>query len=150
MRLIVAAIGRARDAGFKALWASYAVRLQPPVELAEIEIRARGPELVARENAALRAAVERCGRVVALDPRGRALDSPGFARQLAAWADGGAAAAGFVIGGADGLESRTLERADLVLSLGAMIWPHQLARIMLIEQLYRAQTIRAGHPYHRG
>src|SRR5260221_7478119 len=150
MRLIVAAVGRAREAGFKALWASYAERLQWPIELIEIDIRARGAELVARENTALLAAVERCARVVALDPRGRALDSPGFARQLTQWADSGAATAGFVIGGADGLEPRTLERADLVLSLGAMIWPHQLARIMLIEQLYRAQTIRSGHPYHRG
>ncbi len=150
MRLIVAAIGKARDPGFKALWAGYAERLQPPVELVEIDIRARGPELVARENTALLAAVERCARVVALDPRGRQLDSPGFARQLTAWADSGAAAAGFVIGGADGLEPRTLDRADLVLSFGAMIWPHQLARVMLIEQLYRAQAIRAGHPYHRG
>jgi len=84
-----------------------------------------------------------------LDGRGKMLDSAGLARQLGSWRDQGTAGITFVIGGADGLGDDVLARADLVLSLGAMTWPHQLVRVMLAEQLYRAQTILSGHPYHR-
>jgi 23S rRNA (pseudouridine1915-N3)-methyltransferase len=72
-----------------------------------------------------------------------------LADRLAAWADRGAGAVAFAIGGAEGLGAAVLDRADAVLSLGAMTWPHLLVRTMLLEQLYRAQQIQAGHPYHR-
>ena len=88
-------------------------------------------------------------RLVALDERGAVWSSRDFADRLAAWRDGGTAALAFAIGGADGLARAVTERADAVLSLGAMTWPHLLARGMLLEQLYRAQQILAGHPYHR-
>ena len=86
---------------------------------------------------------------MALDGRGDAWTSRQFADRLAAWRAGGVAALAFAIGGADGLGQAVIERADAVLSLGAMTWPHFLARGMLLEQLYRAQQILAGHPYHR-
>src|SRR5258708_6718042 len=89
------------------------------------------------------------GRVVALEARGNPLDSAGLARQLGRWRDQGARDVAFLIGGADGLDPTVTEAADLVLSLGAMTWPHALARVMLAEQLYRAETILSGHPYHR-
>ena len=72
-----------------------------------------------------------------------------MAERLAGWRDRGAASLAFAIGGADGLASAVIERADAVLSLGAMTWPHLMVRSLLLEQLYRAQQILAGHPYHR-
>jgi 23S rRNA (pseudouridine1915-N3)-methyltransferase len=90
------------------------------------------------------------GIVVALDERGRTLGSPDFAEHLRRWRDDGRPGASFVIGGADGLDPAFVQQADLVLSFSPLTWPHQLVRIMLAEQLYRATTILSGHPYHRG
>jgi len=87
--------------------------------------------------------------VVALDRRGKALDSAGFAQRLGRWRDDGVAELGFLIGGADGHGEPLLKKASLILSFGAMTWPHLLARAMLAEQIYRAQQMLAGHPYHR-
>jgi 23S rRNA (pseudouridine1915-N3)-methyltransferase len=88
-------------------------------------------------------------RTVLLDERGRSLSSEEFAAILAGWRDEGVREARFVIGAADGHSDAERQSADLLLALGAMTWPHLLARAMLIEQLYRATTIVAGHPYHR-
>jgi 23S rRNA (pseudouridine1915-N3)-methyltransferase len=88
-------------------------------------------------------------RLVALDERGAAWSSRELAERLDGWRDGGTAALAFAIGGTDGLGAAILDRADTVMSLGAMTWPHLLVRSLLLEQLYRAQQIRAGHPYHR-
>jgi len=87
---------------------------------------------------------------VVLDQRGESLDSARFTSTLQRWRDNGRPAAVFVIGGADGLAPSLTEKVDLRLAFGAATWPHQLVRIMLLEQLYRAVTILAGHPYHRG
>ena len=84
-----------------------------------------------------------------LDERGKLLSSPEFAQALAAWRDAGRQDAAFVIGGADGVDPALRGRADLVISLGRMVWPHLLVRVMLAEQLYRAAQILAGTPYHR-
>ena len=73
-----------------------------------------------------------------------------MAERLGAWRDRGNGTIAFAIGGAEGLGAAVIERADAVLSLGALTWPHFLVRGMLLEQLYRAQQILAGHPYHRG
>jgi 23S rRNA (pseudouridine1915-N3)-methyltransferase len=107
------------------------------------------PELRAREAELILAALPKGARLVALDGRGEEWSSRDFARHLAAWRDGGAAELAFAIGGAEGLDSPVLDRADAVLSLGSMTWPHFLVRGMLLEQLYRAQQILKGHPYHR-
>lgn len=151
MRLTVVAVGRAQDTHVEALWERYAGRLKPrPVlRIVEDKRRAAAGELKQREARLLLDALPADARVVVLDGRGKALDSVGLARQLGRWRDQGAAGIAFVIGGADGLDDVVLARADLVLSLGPMTWPHQLVRVMLAEQLYRAQTILSGHPYHR-
>lgn len=86
---------------------------------------------------------------VALDERGRLLTSPDFAGKIAEWRDAGRADLAFVIGGADGIAPGLRDTADFSLSLGKMVWPHMLARVMLAEQIYRATTILAGGPYHR-
>jgi 23S rRNA (pseudouridine1915-N3)-methyltransferase len=87
--------------------------------------------------------------VVALDERGETLDSASFTGALKSWRDAGRPAVVLVIGGPDGLGTEVTERADLTLAFGGATWPHQLVRIMLLEQIYRAVTILAGHPYHR-
>lgn len=87
--------------------------------------------------------------LVALDERGVSLSSPDFARLLADTRDRGVRDFAFVIGGADGLDPDLRARADTVLSLSPMVWPHMLARVMLAEQIYRAATILSGSPYHR-
>ena len=123
----------------------------PPVAIVELEEKRRlsAPELKNREAELLLAAVPAGARLVALDERGAVWSSRDFAERLRAWRDGGAGALAFAIGGAEGLGAAVIERADVVMSLGAMTWPHLLARSLLREQLYRAQQILAGHPYHR-
>ena len=86
--------------------------------------------------------------VVALDERGKLLTSPAFAAQLGKWRDGGRQRIAFVIGGAYGMDERVRQRADLVLALSPMTFPHQLVRVLFAEQLYRALAILKGSPYH--
>ena len=88
-------------------------------------------------------------RTVLLDERGQQFDSQGFANVLGTWRDEGIREARFVLGAADGHSSQERTDADLLLAFGKATWPHLLARAMLMEQLYRATTILAGHPYHR-
>lgn len=103
----------------------------------------------AEEAAAILAVLPAGSVLVALDERGKPLDSRSFADRLAAWRDAGTKDLAVAIGGADGLGPAMLDKADLRLAFGAMTWPHQLVRILLAEQLYRAVTILSGHPYHR-
>lgn len=152
MRLLIAAIGRQKRGPLKDLEQHYAERLLWPLTLREVEEKRPLPaaELKEREAALLLAAVPAGATIVALDERGAALSSPDFATRIAQWRDRGVADLAFLIGGADGHGDAVRKRADLLLSLGAMTWPHLLVRGMLLEQLYRAQQILAGHPYHRG
>ena len=106
-------------------------------------------QLKGREAELLLAARPSNACLVALDERGQPWSSRDLAGRLADWRDHGAATVAFAIGGTDGLGQAVLDEADVVLSLGAMTWPHLLVRTMLLEQLYRAQQILAGHPYHR-
>lgn len=152
MRLTIAATGRAGRGPERDLYDHYAGRIRWPLALREIEQKRRLPasELMRREGELLLAAVPTDAVTVALDRRGRQMDSAAFARQLGRWRDQSVADVAFLIGGADGHAEALLEEASLVLSFGAMTWPHQLARAMLAEQIYRGQQILAGHPYHRG
>ena len=147
--LHVIAIGRLRDSPEAALVARYAARLRPAPVLTELpEARGSAPEVKRREGAALLAALPAGAFAVALDPAGHAPDSLALAGLLERWLGAGKPVA-FLIGGAEGLDAAVLARADARLSLGPMTWPHFLARAMLLEQLYRARAISAGHPYHR-
>ena len=129
----------------------YVERIVPPVAIVELEEKRRlsAPELKNREAELILASLPAGARLVALDERGAAWSSRDFAERLRGWRDGGASALAFAIGGAEGLGAAVIERADAVMSLGLMTWPHLLARSLLLEQLYRAQQILAGHPYHR-
>jgi 23S rRNA (pseudouridine1915-N3)-methyltransferase len=151
VRVQVSAIGRAKAGPARDLWALYAKRLIPPISLVELEERRPLPaaQLKEREGALLLASCPRGATIIALDERGKTLTSPGFAMRLTQWRDRGVEDLVFLIGGADGHDETVRQRADLLLSLGPMTWPHLLVRGLLAEQLYRAQQIAAGHPYHR-
>jgi len=152
VRILIAAAGRARPGPEAALFDHFARRLTTPITVREVEEKRQLPVAERRrsEGRKLLACVPDGAAVVALDERGKALDSPGLATQLVGWREGGTRDVAFLIGGADGHDAAVKKCADLVLSLGAMTWPHLLVRAMLCEQLYRAQTIITGHPYHRG
>ena len=123
----------------------------PSVAIVELEVRQRLPAAVqkAREAALILAAMPVRARLIALDEHGAMWSSSELAERLAAWRDQGVAELAFAIGGAVGLDEKVLDRADARLSLGPMTWPHLLVRSLLLEQLYRAQQILAGHPSHR-
>ena len=123
----------------------------PSISMVELEERRQLPAAVlkSREGELLLGALPPRIPLVALDRLGTALSSRAFADRIVDWRDRGTSEIAFAIGGADGLDAAVLDRAEWVLSLGPMTWPHLLARGMLLEQLYRAQQIIAGHPYHR-
>jgi len=140
-----------RPGPFRELQALYATRIVPSPAIVELEARQRLPPalLRAREAELILDALPPEALLIALDEHGMAWSSRELAHRLAAWRDRATAELVFAIGGAEGLGAPVLERAAATLSLGPMTWPHLLVRGMLLEQLYRAQQILAGHPYHR-
>lgn len=147
MRLI--AVGRLRAGPEAELFARYNARLRPPLAVTEVAEAPGSPaEAKRREGAALLAALPAAAFAVALDLGGTAPSSEGLARLLERWR-GVSRPLCFLIGGAEGLDAAVLARADAALSLGPLTWPHMLVRALLAEQLYRAQAILSGHPYHR-
>ena len=150
MRLTIIAVGRHKAGPLKALQEFYAERIRWPLAIREVEERRKLPSaaLKAREAELILGALPKDAVLIALDARGKNLSSADLADRLARWRDADASVA-FVIGGADGLADSIADKAKLVLSLGAMTWLHLLVRGMLLEQLYRAQQILSGHPYHR-
>ena len=158
MRIVVGAIGRLKRGPEQELAERYrerAVKSGRGIGLRSLEIieiaesRARVAERrMLEESIALANILPKDAVTVLLEPRGEALDSNAFTARLRGWNDGGRDVA-FVIGGPDGLAPTLSEQADLHLAFGTLTWPHQLVRIMLLEQIYRATTILSGHPYHR-
>ncbi len=148
MRLI--AVGKlGHDAPETVLFARYAARIKPAMSLVELAPGfGSAAEIKRREAESLLAALTPQEFVVALDGGGLTPDSAELAKLLTKWTDSGKKLA-FVIGGAEGLEASVIARAGAKLSLGRLTWPHMLVRPMLAEQIYRAQMINAGHPYHR-
>jgi 23S rRNA (pseudouridine1915-N3)-methyltransferase len=159
MRLVVIAIGRLKQGPERELAERYRERFDDlgrklgfrGLEIHEIsESRARDAAArMTEEAAAISAQIPEKSVVVALDERGDGLDSAAFARHLGRWRDESVANTIFVIGGADGLLPDLRRKAKLRVAFGAATWPHQMVRVMLLEQIYRAATILAGHPYHR-
>ena len=112
------------------------------------EGRGSAAEIRRREAVGLLAALPAAAFAVVLDLGGEAVDTETFAARLERWLEAGRPVC-FVIAGAEGLDRSVLERADSVLSLGQLTWPHMLVRVMLAEQIFRARSIASGHPYHR-
>jgi 23S rRNA (pseudouridine1915-N3)-methyltransferase len=159
MRLVVAAIGRLKDAPERELAERYRKRAEQvgrrlglrTTEVVEIrESRAaNASKRMIEESLALANVIPEQAATVLLDEHGDSIDSAALAALLRRWRDDGRPAAVFVIGGDDGLAPGLRDKASLRLAFGAATWPHQLVRVMLLEQLYRAMTILSGHPYHR-
>jgi 23S rRNA (pseudouridine1915-N3)-methyltransferase len=159
MRIMVIAIGRLKQGPERELADRYAVRFDDAgrklgfrgLEVREIpESRARdAASRIAEEAAAIAALIPEKSALVTLDEHGESIDSSSFARHLGRWRDESVANTIFVIGGADGLSPELQRNAKLRLAFGRATWPHQLVRVLLLEQIYRAATILAGHPYHR-
>jgi len=159
MRIVVAAIGRLKRGPETELSERYRKRTAQTgrnlglrdVEIIEIR-ESRTDDASKRmleESIALANIIPEGAVVVLLDAHGENIDSASLAAQLAKWRSNDRPAAVFMIGGADGLAPSLRAKAELRLSFGAATWPHQLVRVMLLEQLYRATTILTGHPYHR-
>ena len=156
MRIHILAIGRLRSGPESALIDDYLARFDRtgralglgPARVVEIEDRKGGG--AEAEGALILQALPKGAALVALDERGRVMSSPDFAATLSRLAETGTRDLAFAIGGADGHPEAVRGRADTLLSFGRMVWPHMLARVMLAEQLYRAASILAGSPYHRG
>ena len=159
MKIILAAAGRLKAGAERDLASRYLERAQAAarsagltgVDWREIEDSKarRAEDRKEEEGAALLALAAKGARIIALDERGKSIASEAFAADIAAARDDGAPAYVLVIGGADGLAPEVRARAAMTVSFGAMTWPHQLVRIMALEQVYRAITILTGHPYHR-
>ena len=159
MRLVVISIGRLKQGPERELADRYRERFGDigrklgfrGLEVHEIpESRARDAATrISEEAAAISAAIPEKSVLVALDEHGGNIDSAGFARHLGRWRDETVANTIFAIGGADGLSPDLRRKAKLCVAFGAATWPHQMVRVMLLEQIYRAATILAGHPYHR-
>ncbi|MBB3770868.1 23S rRNA (pseudouridine1915-N3)-methyltransferase [Angulomicrobium tetraedrale] len=159
MRLMIVAVGRLKAGPERELCARYvdrtgksgrALGLSGPDMHETPESAARRPEdRMSEEGAALIAALPEAATVIALDPRGREATSEEIAADIAALRDRGVRALAFLIGGADGLSDAARARADRLIAFGRATFPHQLVRVMMAEQLYRATTILSGHPYHK-
>ncbi len=160
MRIIIAAVGKLKSGPETELADRYAKRATQTgralglkaIEVIEIrESRADEPaKRMLEEAIAIANVIPPGAAVVLLDIKGENRDSDQLAAQLSAWRANDSPAVVFIIGGADGFAPSLRDKANLRLSFGAATWPHQLVRVMLLEQIYRATTILTGHPYHRG
>ncbi|HEX5628540.1 MAG TPA: 23S rRNA (pseudouridine(1915)-N(3))-methyltransferase RlmH [Usitatibacteraceae bacterium] len=155
MRVSIVSVGHKMPAWIKSGFGEYVKRLPPEirVELLELkpEERTSGKTVEkakALEGERILAAIPEGATVYALDEKGRPVTTQGLAVMLAGWMRDGTHPA-FVIGGADGLSDAVASRADKLVSLSALTLPHGLVRVLLAEQLYRASSILANHPYHR-
>lgn len=159
MRVLVLAVGRMKKGPETDLCERYLRRAADAgraiglrgIEVIEIrESRAAEPKRrIIEESIALTNVIPEGAFTVLLDGRGDAVTSLTFAERLGHWRDGGRPVVVFIIGGPDGLAESLRAKAQTMLAFGAATWPHQLVRIMLLEQIYRAITILSGHPYHR-
>ncbi|MEK9621817.1 MAG: 23S rRNA (pseudouridine(1915)-N(3))-methyltransferase RlmH [Alphaproteobacteria bacterium] len=150
MKLVILAVGKGRTASEHELALGFMKRLPAGGDIIEIESKLpAGPKRQQDESQLLMRHVPDNAILVALDPKGKDTSSEALANKLAAWRDAGHASVFFAIGGADGHDAALRQRANDVISFGSATWPHMLFRAMLAEQLYRATSILAGHPYHR-
>jgi 23S rRNA (pseudouridine1915-N3)-methyltransferase len=153
MRFLIAAVGRAKAGPERTLFEYYQARVQAPfsLHLKEVEEKRaiQGAQLKQREATLLQGCVTDGAIVIALDEKEKSLSSKEFAEKIGDWRDRGIRDLVFMIGGADGLGEVIRKQARQTMSFGAQTWPHMLVRGLLAEQLYRAQCILGGHPYHR-
>ncbi|MBT3556895.1 MAG: 23S rRNA (pseudouridine(1915)-N(3))-methyltransferase RlmH [Rhodospirillales bacterium] len=151
MQFVLCAVGRIKAGPEKALFEHYTKRLSTPLNVVEVVEKRKLPshELRVSEAELLSNKIPDGAAVIVFDEKGKEIDSRGLAQLFGDWRDEGRSTTALVIGGADGVDEQLIKRADRVVSLGRMTWPHMLVRGLVAEQLYRAQCIASGHPYHR-
>jgi 23S rRNA (pseudouridine1915-N3)-methyltransferase len=159
MRVVVAAVGRLKQGPERELAERYRKRAAEAgrsaglsaVDVIEIKESRAGDadRRMVEESIAIANVIPERAVTVILDARGESISSAAFAGRLQEWRQQNKPAVAFIIGAADGLAPGLREKASLAIAFGTATWPHQLARVMLLEQLYRAVTILSGHPYHR-
>ncbi|GBR00775.1 23S rRNA (pseudouridine(1915)-N(3))-methyltransferase RlmH [Gluconobacter cerinus] len=147
MKLV--AIGRLKSGPERELFDRYAARIRPVLTVTEIApSKGSVMEQKRKDAAGLLGACPENAFVIALDEGGKTFSSLQFAATFARWQETGRPLY-FLIGGAEGLDGSVIQRADAVIALGAMTWPHMLVRVMIAEQVFRAQAINSNHPYHK-
>ncbi|NCT41624.1 MAG: 23S rRNA (pseudouridine(1915)-N(3))-methyltransferase RlmH [Alphaproteobacteria bacterium] len=150
MKIDIIAIGQLRKGPMFDALAEYQKRITWPLTLIIHESKQRDERVKQREeHEKLLGSLSNSAFIIAMDEKGKSLPSSQFANKIKDLQNQGQSHVQFVIGGADGLSDDIRSRANLLLSFGAQTWPHMLARVMLLEQIYRCQQILAGHPYHR-
>ena len=150
MKIDIIAIGQLKKGPLLDVLEEYQKRIGWSVNFIIHESKQRDERVKQREeHEKILGALESSAYIVAMDERGRSLPSSQFAEKIRELQNQGQSHIQFIIGGADGLSDEIRNRANLLLSFGTQTWPHMLARVMLLEQIYRSQQIIAGHPYHR-
>lgn len=150
LKFDIIAVGRLRKGAFFDLAQEYAKRVRWSLSIYEVEAKTTDPKAAQEEEARkIKEYIKENAFVIVLDERGDGLRSLDFAQTLENLQNTGEDHIQFIIGGADGLTEEIKGRANLLLSFGQQTWPHMMARVMLLEQIYRAQQIMARHPYHR-
>jgi 23S rRNA (pseudouridine1915-N3)-methyltransferase len=153
VHISILAIGKFENSPYQVLFKDFAKRLKWKVELRELEAKNtknQNPEQVKEAEGSIIIKNIRSGtKLIALDERGKDFTSQGFSKFIADSAVRGESDLTFVIGGANGLSPEVLKKSSMQICLGKMTLPHMMARVILIEQIYRAETIISGHPYHR-
>jgi 23S rRNA (pseudouridine1915-N3)-methyltransferase len=144
MKIRIIAVGKLKRGPLAELIDDYKKRCRWPIQILEIDHSEK-----TAEGAVLLSMLERDDHVVILDERGESLASEAFASQMDKLLVGGTQRINFIIGGAYGLDGAVISRAHKRLAFGVQTWPHMMVRLMLVEQIYRAEQILAGHPYHK-
>ncbi|HTM46728.1 MAG TPA: 23S rRNA (pseudouridine(1915)-N(3))-methyltransferase RlmH [Polyangiaceae bacterium] len=140
MKIFVFAVGKLKEPGYRALCDEYIGRIARYHKVDEQEVKS---------SADLARAFDKCSRVIACEVKGRSLTSEQFAKELERWGSAGKGDIGFLIGGAEGIPAELSKRTAAQLSLSSLTLPHRLARLVLLEQIYRAFSILRGEPYAR-
>ncbi len=150
LRVDIICVARVKKGAHLDLIHEYQKRMQWPLNIIEVESKQTdASKRQIDEQEKIQKHLSNQAVIIALDERGQNMKSLDFAKKLESFAQNGQPHIQFIIGGADGLTQNLRDQSNLLISFGKLTWPHLLARVMLLEQIYRAQQILAGHPYHR-
>lgn len=150
LKIDVICIAKIKNNAFAKLIGMYEKRINWPLNIISLESKHIEPRKCQNDEAEkILKHINSQAVIITLDEKGKPYSSIEFSRKLQQYANDGLNHIQFIIGGADGLTKEIRQKSDLILSFGSQTWPHALARVMLLEQIYRSQQILSGHPYHR-
>ncbi len=152
MNITIISIAKFENQHFKEIFLKYQKRISN-LEIKEIEFKKSKslpvPRIKEDESRLILKNIDKGAKIIALDERGKLKDSKSFAKSIENYSNNGVSRLNFIIGGAFGLSQEILDTADEIISLSKMTYTHMMARIILVEQIYRANTINSNHPYHK-